>query len=331
MKRLLLFVACVVTWVYSFSGINSRDALGYICPSMYDTDTCILSSFSRDNLDCDNLFVLISLTGDIIDDIEQYKIPNGFESYGYQGMLCFYRAICKEPGNFAKSIMRDYLFEEIPYIPSYRFVKSMLKTTPEYYIERSYLRLAWAYLWGDIVPQDTLLGKEVFAFLTGTPMDSLENFILPFWRDSIYRQYYLNKQQTFMRDYLKDKPLTPLVRRVIDGDTMAYKEIMKFDEEGENLIYAIYMIDQFNYKPAYNDLYICMEHKNLNYENEIGKNRNDAWLFRVLSYDKENVKNLLDYYFKNVKVPPPHKIEGEIITFGAINIENTCVIHYSTK
>ena len=275
MKRLLLVLTWLVVYDCSFCEISRRGVLYNQYSGMVLSDSCVFDDITEGDILCDNIFTLIKYSGSIVEEMRPYDLTTwnnichairmlddtfswNAGELAYKDIGCFYRTLNKQPGDFAKMLMRDFLFLDISKTPAFTEDEKRLSA---YFVNHSYLTLAWEYLWGDIVPRDTLLGKLAFAYFTGTTYDSLENYMLPFWRENVSRQHYLNMQYSLIQNYLKNKPISVLYKRVIErGDTLAYKEIIKRDDWGDEIRYAIYMIDQYNYKPAYKDLYVCLKH-----------------------------------------------------------------------
>lgn len=86
-------------------------------------------------------------------------------------------------------------------------------------------------------------------------------------------------------------------RKVIDGDTTSYKLLRllfyKTDRTIEFLPWALIMSNKFNYKPAYHDVYLTIEHFNLRFGNDsTGEQKNNQVL------DSSTYKFSRDYLSK---------------------------------
>ena len=243
-------------------------------------------------LQCKSIFDLINTTGGVNENLFLYNQTNmehahladiiyfqdaikrsvgkqelalhmGVSAYKY--ILCFYEIIGKHPNEFAKSIMMRFIFQDISEDS-----------------QHVYEVAGWEYLQGDILPLDTLLGKQYLSKATKIPTDSLEKHILPFWRDSLSKNAYKHKHDSIIQIWGKRWDSSAAIAVVEQGDTLAYREIINNDKSGNDIIYAIYMIDQYNYEPAYHDIYMSLKKT---YPNKIIGEYAWGWLYDIC---KEN-------------------------------------------
>ncbi len=258
-------------------------------------------------IQCNNILNLINATGGVNGDMFVYDQTNMRQSHlagyiylqddapcitgskkdtlylgagAYIYMRAFYEVIGKHPNEFAKSMMRKFLFQDIQ-------EKSL-------YV----LRFAgWEYLQGEILPLDTLLGKNYLSMAAGIPMDSLEAYILPFWRDSIAKNEYKHRHDSILSVFGTRWKYPATIAVIEHGDTLTYKKIIEEDVYGDRMIYSIYMIDQYNYLPAYQDIYTTLKKV---YNTHHGQMHQYAlkWLF---SFYLDNNMSIPDQIYHELK------------------------------
>ena len=207
-------------------------------------------------LDCNNIFSLINTAGDVNYFLTYYDLTIARTSIPYMiylqdeenskeladGMFLyiksFYEVQNRKPKGFAKSIMKNCLYQAIIEKPC----------------NRNWLVAGWEFLKGEIVPRDTILGKHYLELVSGVPADLLEQYILPFWRDEVSENIYVQRHDSLVKKWGRRRSyhLTMAIENY--GDTLAYKELIENDDDGKFIIYSIFMIDQYDYQPAYKDL-----------------------------------------------------------------------------
>lgn len=249
-------------------------------------------------LDCDNnIFRLINAAGDVnfkltlfnltiiqtsipdmiyLNDAKHWK---GHDTETFLSIKSFYEVLNRKPNTFTKSIMKHCLYQAIIEKPC----------------KGNWLIIGWELLKGDIIPRDTILGKHFLQLVTSVSADSLDQYILPFWRDSVYDNIYVQRHDSLLKEWgnRRNNLLTMAIED--HGDTLAYKELIKDDIDGHAFIYSIYMIDQYNYMPAYKDLPLslikCYKYNKLK---SLGK-KAYLWIYEILM---ENAENIPDDIFK---------------------------------
>ena len=231
-------------------------------------------------LDCNNIFSLINTAGDVNYFLTYYDLTIARTSIPYMiylqdeenskeladGMFLyiksFYEVQHRKPKGFAKSIMKNCLYQAIIEKPC----------------KGNWLVAGWEFLKGEIVPRDTILGKHYLELVSGVPADLLEQYILPFWRDDS-----LVKKWGRRRSY----HLTMAIENY--GDTLAYKELIENDDDGDFIIYSIFMIDQYDYMPAYKDLLPSLiKYYEGRRKRPLGK-KALLWLQDILMENKEDI------------------------------------------
>lgn len=193
-------------------------------------------------------------------------IYNGVHTYNY--ILSFYEVHKKKPNTLAKSLMIHLLFEDF-----FKVNNPILH----------YKFLGWEYLCGHILPQDTLLGKQYLSMASqvATTPDSLELYILPFWRDSTYWSIYKHKHDSILRIWGATRNESSLQYAIIEyGDTIAYRQLMETDIYGENMIYAVYMVDQYGFFSAFDDIFLCLK-KRYDRSHDTINGSSLQWLFEL--------------------------------------------------
>lgn len=210
-----------------------------------------------------------------LQDVIERKKGNSYGTsmcYGvsvYRYMKAFYEVIGKQPKDFAKSMMRKFIFQDMQKCPRI-----------------TYIAAGWEHMQGDLLPLDTILGKQYLCLASNVPVDSIEMYVMPFWRDSTVQEQYKHKHDSILQVWGRKREY-PLTMSVIEqGDTLAYREIMNMDEYGNDMIYSIYMIDQYDYKPAYYDLYMTLEKKYALSNEQMGE-YTKLWLYYL--YVENNI------------------------------------------
>lgn len=193
----------------------------------------------------------------------KYDIYSGVSAYNY--MIAFYEVIGRKPNEFAKSMIRKFIFQDIKERPR-----------PVYNVA------GWEYLRGEILPVDTLLGKQYLSLASGVSVDSLELYILPFWRDSIARNIYKHRHDSVLNVWGKRWEYPAAVAVLEYGDTLAYRKLMRNDQYGDHMIYSIYMIDQYSYIPAYQDIYLALKKRYAQDHKQMGK-YTLQWLYNLFT------------------------------------------------
>lgn len=256
----LMMASVESTIAMSTNATHKEVTVGYVAPTMVvplDT-TC---KENDKNLYCDNILGVINITGGINSFYPYYDLSE--TSYAdmaqlisfqdeYNGMIegaacyhyikSFYEVIGKEPKTFTKSLLKYYIFQ-------------VASKYPERFCEIA----GWEYLQGNILPKDTSLGKQCLSFASGIPVDSLETYILPFWRDSISSKIYKQRHDSILLAHGKMRNDTLSASIIENGDTLAYRKMLLCDSKGHEMIYAVYMIDQYDYKSGFMDLYNCLK------------------------------------------------------------------------
>lgn len=182
-----------------------------------------------------------------------------------QELMYFYELAGARPGDFAKSIIHG----------SYSFG---IRT----HHDMSQLNLGFALLTGRVLPQDTIYGKLLLTLGAEECLDSIERKLSPFWRDTFalqelnYRHDFIMKSCTRIWD---DVPTQLVLEK---GDVPSYQKLMKEDKYGYRLLLAIYMIDQFGYVPAYEDLYVELQRGFARYDYPMG-DTTYSWLYAILT------------------------------------------------
>ena len=265
-------------------------------------EVAILDGGFHSTLVYDNIFSLINTVGDVNDFLTFYDFPKLRTSIPHmlyvddeftpKGGICgdmfiyiksFYEVLGREPNAFAKSIMKNCIYQIIKEKPT----------------NANSLVAGWEFLKGNIVPQDTILGKHYLQLVSDVLADSLDQYILPFWRDSISESIYSQKHDSIVKEWGKrrDYHLTFAVEEY--GDTLAYKELIENDADGHFLIYTIYMIDQYDYKPAYKDILLSLKkYYAYNKKDTLGKTAL-LWINGILI---DNRVNIPDDIFKVVMI-----------------------------
>ncbi len=244
-------------------------------------------------LDCDNIFSLINTAGDVNCFLTYYDLTLEGTSIPYMlylqdeenmkefadGMFLyiksFYEVQNRKPNGFAKSIMKNCLYQAIIEKPC----------------KGNWLVAGWEFLKGDIVPKDTILGKYYLQQVSGVSVDSLEQYILPFWRDAVSEDIYVHKHDSLVKKWGRRRNYHLTMAIENNGDTLAYKELMENDDEGYYIIYSIFMIDQYDYQPAYKDLLPCLiKYYEGHRKRPLGK-KALLWLQEILMENKENISD----------------------------------------
>ena len=256
----------------------------HIEPIIANTHTCGHCEYHDYEmvLFCENLFDCINATGDVNTSLKYYDLGDfsyaGLEerillydiyhfSIGestYRYISYFYQINGKKPNSFVKSLMKDFLFESASDINPMRF----------------YEVAGWELLNGDILPRDTTLGKRYLSVASGIPEEQLDSHILPFWRDTVLWNIYKQKHDSLLVEWGHKFNYQLAINVIENGDTIAYRQLIEDDIYHKFMIYSIYMIDQYNYIPAYEDLYRCL--KNLyNQHNQAFGSYALQWLFKI--------------------------------------------------
>lgn len=169
-----------------------------------------------------------------------YNIPSGWSVY--QELIGFYELAGKLPNDYAKTIMHNSLTEET-----------------HLHYDKQYAALGYEMLAGRIMRQDTALGKEYLSMAAHVSSDDIDDYICPFWRDSNCSKEYSLRHDSILQVYGQLWSDTIIQAVVDNGDIQAFRMTMEKYTDGRMMILAIFMIDQYGYSPAYEDIYKCMQ------------------------------------------------------------------------
>lgn len=201
--------------------------------------------------------------GDMICVRDIFNAPTGWSIY--QELIGFYELIDKSPNDFAKSIMESSLTKDIP-----------LRWT------RHYASIGYELLLGRVWAQDTLLGKKYLSMAISECPSEFDNYVKPFWRDSVYRKEYALRHDSVMQLYGRLWPDTAIQDVIEKGDLEAYQRVMNKQKDGRMMMLAIYVIDQYGYSPAYEDLYTCLQQCYSRIKRRMGP-YGFMWMYKVLT------------------------------------------------
>lgn len=267
MKKIIIFLSFIFI-CRPFSIANTRD-------------TCIITPTYFFAV-YDSYAALLNMTGDMNSDIFIYDFTHwtrahlpgmilnvdifNYHSVGaFYEVKSFYELNDIKPGKFAQSIMHHCLNIKIP-------TKSNLQQAS----------IGYELLSGEILPQDTILGKALLAMLINECPDDLEKRILPFWRDSISKEIYTHRHDSILQEYGKMWE-GPLINPVLKtGNIRAYQELIKNDPDGDLMMLSVYMIDQYKYYPAYEDLYDCIVKVYQRFHKKMGSWA-FVWIYTILT------------------------------------------------
>lgn len=282
-KTINILISCIILMHVSY--VNAAEK--HICGRCEYYD-------NYKHLFCDNIFDLINSTGDINRTVKYYDLRDissaGLaelillhDAYNYSigtsifvHFSYFYEIYGKQPNSFAKSLMIDFLYDAAA-------------EDPVHYLEIA----GWELLKGNILHKDTTLGKMYLSMASTTPPELLESRILPFWRDSTARHIYQERHDSLIKEWGHRNDNQQVLSVIEKGDTIAYRGLIDNDQYHKNMIYSIYMIDQYKYIPAYYDLFQCIKNVYQKHNQPLGTYALQ-WIFKLLVENSTDIpKNML--------------------------------------
>lgn len=234
-------------------------------------------------VDHENVFDLIQKTGGVDERIVNFDLRSITQPHiaeflfvqdkmgvytGYaiaQELMYFYELADVQLGDFAQSIILDLFSHGI-----------------RTHHEQSQLNLGFTLLTGRGLSQDTICGKLLLARGIETCMDGIKENLPSFWRDTLALRELNYRHDSIMKSCTRiwDDAQTQLVLK--KGDVPSYQSLIKEDKYGYRLLLTIYMIDQYGYIPAYEDLYVELQRGFARYNHHMG-DPTYRWLYTILT------------------------------------------------